>query len=139
MSCMNQNLSVMGVASCRSTFLCLILRPSRASRFGSCVSWVSIHEVALVEPNPARPGPVRPWRPHPHMRPSSSPSLIWISRATTSSLPLPPLSPRRALGIGDGDHRNLDPEVSSPPVGTMLRRRRSCRKKQFSAEAVRMR
>jgi hypothetical protein len=25
------------------------------------------------------------------------------------------------------------------PVGTMLRRRRSCRKKQFSAEAVRMR
>jgi hypothetical protein len=31
-------------------------------------------------------------------------------------LPLPPLSPRGALGIGDGDHRNLDPEVSSPPL-----------------------
>jgi hypothetical protein len=31
-------------------------------------------------------------------------------------LPLPPLSPRGALGIGNGDHRNLDPEVSSPPL-----------------------
>jgi hypothetical protein len=50
------------------------------------------------------------------MRPSSSLSLIWISRATTSPLPLPPLSRRGALGIGDGDHRNLDPEVSSPPL-----------------------
>jgi hypothetical protein len=32
------------------------------------------------------------------------------------SLPLPSLSPRGALGLGDGDHRNLDPEVSSPPL-----------------------
>src|SRR5688572_32720576 len=48
--------------------------------------------------------------PHPSL------SLIWISRATTSPLPLPPLSPRGALGIGDGDHRILDPEVSSPPL-----------------------
>jgi hypothetical protein len=31
-------------------------------------------------------------------------------------LPPPPLSPRGALGIGNGDHRNLDPEVSSPPL-----------------------
>jgi hypothetical protein len=31
-------------------------------------------------------------------------------------LPLPPLSPRGALGFGDGNHRNLDPEVSSPPL-----------------------
>jgi hypothetical protein len=31
-------------------------------------------------------------------------------------LPLPPLSPRGALGIGDGDHRNLDPKVSSPSL-----------------------
>jgi hypothetical protein len=59
----------MGVASCRSTFLCLILRvrlvlsrfsvrdwsPCHASRIGSCVSWVSISEVA--RPNPTQPGP----------------------------------------------------------------------------------
>jgi hypothetical protein len=36
-------------------------------------------------------------------------------------LPLPPLSPRGALGIGDGDHRNLDPEVSSPPLLSLSR------------------
>jgi hypothetical protein len=35
-------------------------------------------------------------------------------------LPLPPLSLRGALGIGDGDHRNLDPEVSSPPLPSPL-------------------
>jgi hypothetical protein len=72
---MNQNLSVMGVASCRRTFLCLILRvrlvlsrfsvrdwsPCRASRIGSCVSWVSIREVA--RPNPTQPGPARPCAP----------------------------------------------------------------------------
>jgi hypothetical protein len=36
------------------------------------------------------------------------------------SLPLPSLSPRGALGLGDGDHRNLDPEVSSPPLPSPL-------------------
>jgi hypothetical protein len=35
------------------------------------------------------------------------------------SLPLPSLSPRGALGLGDGDHRNLDPEVSSPPFSSL--------------------
>src|SRR5688500_5781152 len=50
------------------------------------------------------------------MRPLLTPSLIWMSRATTSPLPLPPLSPRGAQGFGDGDHRILDPEVSSPPL-----------------------
>jgi hypothetical protein len=109
---MNQNLSAMGVASCRRTFLCLTLRvclvlsrfsvrdwsPCRASRIGSCVSWVSIREVA--RPNPARPGPVRPgpWRPTLPRAPSSSPSLIWISHATTSlslfHLSLSPWCPR---------------------------------------------
>jgi hypothetical protein len=49
------------------------------------------------------------------MRPPFSLSLIWISRATTSPLPLPPLS-RGALGFGDGDHRILDPKMSSPPL-----------------------
>jgi hypothetical protein len=72
----------------------------------------SIREVA--QPSPAQPGPVRPCAPlapTPHPPPCAPPplSLIWISRATTSPLPLPPLSPRGALGIGDGDHRILDP------------------------------
>jgi hypothetical protein len=130
---MNQNLSVMGVASCRRTFLCLILRvhlvlsrfsvrdwsPCRASRIGSCVSRVSIREVARpnpTQPSTARPGPARPWRPHPPMRPLLlSLSHLDLPR-NNLTLPLPPLSPCGALGIGDGDHRNLDPEVSSPPL-----------------------
>jgi hypothetical protein len=91
---MNQNLSAMGVASCRRTFLCLILRvrlvlsqfsvrdwsPCRASRIGSCVSWVSIREVA--RPNPARPGPVRP---------APAPGAPTLPR-NNLPLPLPPLS-----------------------------------------------
>jgi hypothetical protein len=119
----------MGVASCRRTFLCLILRvrfvlsrfsvrdwsPCRASRIGSCASWVFDPRSGSAQPSPARPGPARPCRPHPPHAPPSL-SLIWISRATTSPLLLPPLSPRGALGIGDDDHRNLDPEVSSPPL-----------------------
>jgi hypothetical protein len=36
------------------------------------------------------------------------------------SLPLPSLSPCGALGLGDGDHQNLDPEVSSPPLPSPL-------------------
>jgi hypothetical protein len=75
----------------------------------------SIREVA--RPNPVRPCPAlrAPGAHTPPCAPSSL-SLIWISRAATSPLPLPPLSPRGALGIGDGDHRILDPEVSSPPL-----------------------
>ena len=110
-----QTLSVMGVASCRSTFLCLILSvrlvPFRISVrdlipfSGRARRGFSIREV--TRPNlaqPSRPGPPRPacpWRPNPPpMRPLLSLSLIWISRATTSPLPLPPLSPRGALGFG---------------------------------------
>jgi hypothetical protein len=120
----------MGVASCRSTFLCLILRVRlvlsrfsvrdwslcRASRIGSCMSWVSIREVA--RPSPARSGPAlhAPDGPTPPMRPL----LLSLSHLdfprSNLPLPLPPLSPRGALGIGDDDHQNLDPEVSSPSL-----------------------
>jgi hypothetical protein len=87
----------------------------------SCVSdWV-VRVVGFdprsgpAQPNPTRPGPARPWRPHPPMRPLlHSRSHLDLPR-NNLPLPLPPLSPRGALGIGDGDHRNLDPEVSSPP------------------------
>jgi hypothetical protein len=119
----------MGVASCRSTFLCLILRVRlvlsrfsvrdwslcRASRIGSCMSWVSIREVA--RPSPARSGPaLHAPDAHPPMRPL----LLSLSHLdfprSNLPLPLPPLSPRGALGIGDDDHQNLDPEVSSPSL-----------------------
>jgi hypothetical protein len=123
-SCINQNLRVMGVASCRGAFLCLMLRvrlvpfrisvhdlipfSGRARRGLRSAKWLG----------PAQPGPAlrAPGAHTSPMRPLLSLSLIWISRATTSPLPLPPLSPRGAIGIGDDDHRNLDPEVSSPPL-----------------------
>jgi hypothetical protein len=69
-----------------------------------------------TQPGPARPGPARPWCPHPPMHPLLlSLSHLDLPR-NNLPLPLPPLSPRGALGIGDGDHQNLDPEVSSPPL-----------------------
>jgi hypothetical protein len=117
----------MGVASCRGAFLCLKLRvrpvPFRISVHDlipfsgrACRGLRSAKWLGPAQPGLARPGPARPWRPHLSHAPLLSLSLIWISHATTSPLPLPPLSPRGALGIGDGDHRNLDPEVSSPPL-----------------------
>jgi hypothetical protein len=124
----------MGVASCRSAFLCLMMSvrlvPFRISVrdlipfSGPRSSWVfdprsGPAQPSLVQPSsagPARPGLRAPGAQNPPCAPNLSPSLIWISRATTSPLPLPPLSPRGALGFGDGDHRILDPEVSSPPL-----------------------
>jgi hypothetical protein len=119
----------MGVASCRSTFLCLILHgrlvPSRFSvrdwghvvRLGlgrACHGFRSAKWPGPTQPNPARP--CSPLAPTPPMRPL----LLSLSHldfpCSNLPLPLPPLSPRGALGIGDGDHRNLDPEVSSPPL-----------------------
>jgi hypothetical protein len=68
---MNQNLSVMGVASCRSTFLCLILRGclvlSRFSVHDWGVSCVSVWVVRVVgfdpRSGPAQPNPARPCAP----------------------------------------------------------------------------
>jgi hypothetical protein len=65
-----------------------------------------------TQPSPARPGlaqsgPRAPPPPPPHAPPSPLP---------LSSLSLS----RGALGIGDGDHRNLDPEVSSHPLPSPL-------------------
>jgi hypothetical protein len=70
---------------------------------------------APTKPSLVRPGPARPWRPPP-MRPLLS-SLSHLDFPHSNlPLPLPPLSPHGALGIGNDDHRNLDPEVSSPPL-----------------------
>jgi hypothetical protein len=64
-------------------------------------------------PGPTRPcAPLAPTPPH---APLLSLSHLDLPR-NNLHLPLPPLSPRGALGIGDGDHRNLDPKVSSPPL-----------------------
>jgi hypothetical protein len=71
---------------------------------------------------PAQPSPARLARPRcptPPMRPLLSLSHLDFPRSNLS-LPLPSLSPRGALGLGDGDHRNLDPEVSSPPLPSPL-------------------
>jgi hypothetical protein len=75
-----------------------------------------------AQPSLARPGPARlarsqcPTPPH-------APLLLSLSHLdfprSNLSLPLPSLSPRGALGLGDGDHQNLDPEVSSPPFSSL--------------------
>jgi hypothetical protein len=113
----------MGVASCRSTFLCLMLRvrlvlfrisirdlilfSGRARRGFRSAKWLG----------PAQPSPARPCVPLAPTPPHAPPSLSHLDFPRNNlPLPLPPLSPRGALGIGDGDHRNLDPEVSSPPL-----------------------
>jgi hypothetical protein len=51
-----------------------------------------------AQPGPVRSGPARPWRPTPPMRPLFS-SLSHLD-FPCSNLPLPPLSPRGALGFG---------------------------------------
>jgi hypothetical protein len=72
-----------------------------------------------------QPGPVRPSLarapPAPHPLPMC-PLLLSLSHLDfpRSNLPLPPLSPRGALGFGEGNHRNLDPEVSSLPSSLSL-------------------
>jgi hypothetical protein len=53
------------------------------------------------------------------MRPLPQIRLAHSNSPAQQPLPLPPLFPRGALGIGDGDHRNLDPEVSSPPFSSL--------------------
>ena len=75
----------------------------------------SIREVArsnLVQPSPAgpaRPGLRAPGAQPPPMRPHlSSLSHLDLPR-NNFPLPLPPLSPRGALGFGDGDHRIWTP------------------------------
>jgi hypothetical protein len=86
----------------------------------SCVSdWV-VRVVGFdLRSGPTQPGPAWPCAPQ-APTPPMRPLLLSLSHLdfprNSLSLPLPPLSPRGALGIGDGDHRNLDPEVSSPPL-----------------------
>ena len=102
MLCINQNLSVMGVASCRSTFLCLMLSvrlvPFRISVrdlipfSGRARRGFSIREVArpnLVQPSrPGPPRPARPWRPNPPCAPSPLLSLSFGSPAQQPLLSL---------------------------------------------------
>jgi hypothetical protein len=129
MSCMNKNLSVMGVASCRSTFLCLMLRvrlvPSRfsvrdwslfdgrACRGFRPAKWLGPNP---ARPSPARPGPARPWRPHLPGAPSSPLSHLDFPRSNLSSPSLSlslPWCPR----VWSQESPELDPEVSpSPPL-----------------------
>jgi hypothetical protein len=89
-----------------------------------CVSWI-------LTRGAAQPIPARPTLAHAPL-PWSFP-LIQFSRAATSSPTSLSLSPRGALGLGDGDRRNLDPRAEllslslffspSPPLPSFPRAR----------------
>jgi hypothetical protein len=86
--------------------------------------WLCVPRGFDLRCDPARPGPARaPLAPHPlPMRPLLLLSLSHLDFSCSNlPLPLPPLSPRGALGFGDGNHRNLDPEVSSLPSSLSVR------------------
>jgi hypothetical protein len=90
----------MGVASCRSTFLCLMLRvrlvpfrisirdlipfSGRARRGFRSAKWLG-----PTQPNPARPGPARPWRPH---TPPCAPFYLSLSFGFPAQQPPSPSS-----------------------------------------------
>jgi hypothetical protein len=110
-----QNLSVMGVASCRSTFLCLMSRVRLVPFRVSVHDWIPFSGRACrgfrsaMWPSPTQPGPVRParqWRPLPSPcalpLPPPDPFVSFdFSRAVTSlSIFHLSLSPRGALGFG---------------------------------------
>jgi hypothetical protein len=108
-----QNLSVMGVASCRSAFLCLMSRVCLVPFRISVRDWISFSGRvcrgfrSTTWPSPARSGPRAPGAPcPPHARAPSLPlihlSHLIFSRVVTSlSLFHLSLSPRGALGFGD--------------------------------------
>jgi hypothetical protein len=116
-SCINRNLSVMGVASCRSAFLCLMSRvrlvPSRISirdwspfEGRACRGFRSTKWPGLAQPNPAQPGLPGPARAPLAPLPTSpcAPLLLSLShldfpRSNLSLFHLS-LSPRGALGFG---------------------------------------
>jgi hypothetical protein len=98
-----QNLSVMGVASCRRAFLCLISCVRLVSFRISVRDWISFNGRACsgfrsaVWPSPAQSGPVRPACPPP---PDPFASFDFSCAVTSLSLFHLSLSPRGALGFG---------------------------------------
>ena len=125
-----QNLSVMSVASCRSTFLCLMSRvclvPFRISvrdwipfSGRACRGFRSALWPSLAWSSPLRPA--RPWRPLPSpcARPLPPPDPFVsfdFSRAVTSlslfHLSLSPWCPR----VWSRHRRNLDPRAAPSPA-----------------------
>jgi hypothetical protein len=119
-----QNLSVMGVASCRRAFLCLMLRVrlvpfrflvrdwspfnGRACRGFRSAMRPSPAQPGLVRPGLARSGPRAPSAPaHPMRAPLPQIHLPHLISPTQQPLSLPSLSlSRGALGFGDGDRRS---------------------------------
>jgi hypothetical protein len=121
----------MSVASCRIIFLlsdvvfnrmcCLVsfrflLRELNSNR------WLRVPQdfdprCGPAQPSPARPSSARaPLAPVPSPAPPSLVSFPYYNSPVQQPLSLSPISlaPHGALGLGDGDRRNLDPEVSSP-------------------------
>jgi hypothetical protein len=86
-----------------------------ATRFGPAV------RPSLARPSPARPSSARvPLAPPAPMRVPPGPfSLISILPRSNLSLSHLSISPRGALGFGDGDRRSWIPEVSSPPLSSL--------------------
>jgi hypothetical protein len=82
-SCINQNLSVMGVASCRSIFLCLMMSVRLVVGFRSA-KW----------PGPAQSSPAQPARPAPACAPLApkpppcAPSPLSLSFGSPAQQPL---------------------------------------------------
>jgi hypothetical protein len=120
-SCINQNLNVMGVASCRSAFLCLMSRVRLVLFRISVHNWISFNGRAcrgfrsVMWPSPAQPGPIRPGPRAPGapalpLRPPL-PQICLAHLILPAQQPLslshPSLSlSRGALGFGDGDRRS---------------------------------
>jgi hypothetical protein len=103
----------MGVASCRSIFICLMLcliaRPSRFSFWFVIWFWLVVVRAVGFRPGPA------PGAPTPHARPLSLP-LIFFSRAATSSPSLPPLFHLLFPRCDPvGGCRDLEPRGELPP------------------------
>jgi hypothetical protein len=97
----------------------LISFNGRVCRGFRSAKWPGPTQSSLARPGPAQSGPRDPGAPPPlPMRPLllSLSHLDFPRRNLPLPLPLPPLSPRGALGIRDGDHQNLDPRGELPSL-----------------------
>jgi hypothetical protein len=127
-----QNLSVMGVASCRSAFLCMMSRVRLVPFRISVRDWIPFSGRACrgfrsaLWPSPARPGPARtplvpPALPMRAPLPPPDPFVSFdFSHAVTSlslfHLSLSPWCPR----VWSRDRQNLDPRGEFSPSPSLL-------------------
>jgi hypothetical protein len=103
--------------------------------------WLCMPRDFALRCGPARPGPSQPPRPWRRAPPHAPPSLVSFPHFNSPAQQPPllhlslSLSPRGALGLGDGDRRNLDPRgelpspffFPAPPVAPSCAPCRPCR------------